>query len=91
MSEILHTHQGNTSVQMPHLRLRRAAPLLALQTHRDSHAATDAECGKALLGIAALHLMQQRDENASTGGANRMAECDGAAIHIDDGRRDIDL
>jgi hypothetical protein len=37
----------------------------ALDAHGDAHAAADAQRGQALLGVAALHLVQQRDEDAA--------------------------
>ena len=40
------------------------ANLFTLDAHGDAHAATDAQRGETFLGIALLHLMQQRDEDA---------------------------
>src|SRR6478752_999112 len=54
--------------------------LITLHAHGDAHATTDAERGKPLLGVALLHLMQERDQDARAGRANRMADGDGAAI-----------
>src|SRR3974377_2355548 len=53
--------------------------LVALHAHGDAHAATDAERGKTLLGVALLHLMQQRDEDTCAGGADGMGGGGGAA------------
>jgi hypothetical protein len=36
----------------------------AFHAHGDAHAATNAERGKTLLGVAALHLVEQRGEHA---------------------------
>src|SRR6267154_486133 len=60
-----------------------ALVLLSLHAHRDAHAAADAERGEALLGIAPLHLVQQRHQHARTGSADRMAERDRAAVDVD--------
>src|SRR5262245_10404122 len=56
---------------------------IPLDAHGDGHAAADAERGKTLLGIALLHLVQQRDEHACAGSTDRMADGDGAAIDVD--------
>ena len=56
---------------------------VALDAHGDAHAAADAQRGEALLGVAALHLVQQRVEHARAGGADRMADGDGAAVDVD--------
>src|SRR4051812_22033602 len=37
--------------------------LVACDAHGDAHAATDAQGGKALLGVALLHFMQQRHQH----------------------------
>src|SRR5512139_3216097 len=52
----------------------RAFALSALHTHGDAHAAADAERGKTLLGVAALHLVQQRGQHARAGSTDRMAD-----------------
>src|SRR3954471_15040360 len=56
---------------------------IACEAHRDAHAAADAQRGEALLGIALLHLMQQRHQHARAGSADRVADRDSAAIDID--------
>src|SRR5260370_35862936 len=56
---------------------------VALDAHRDAHAAADAERGETLLGVALLHLVEQRGEHARARGADRMAERDGAAIDVE--------
>src|SRR5262245_62012060 len=65
----------------------RARPLangaLALQTHGNAHAATNAERGETLLGVAPLHLEKQRHENARAGGADRVTDGDRATIDVD--------
>src|SRR5450432_3429868 len=60
-----------------------ALALLPLDAHCDAHAAADAERGKALLGIAPLHLVQKRHQHTRAGSPDRMAERDRAAIDID--------
>ena len=40
---------------------RIAADAQRFDAHGDAHAAADAQRGEALLGVAALHLVQQRD------------------------------
>src|SRR5215510_8147251 len=54
-----------------------------LDAERDAHAAADAERGQALVRIALLHLVQQRDEHTGARGADRVAEGDGAAVDVD--------
>src|SRR5690606_35806120 len=54
-----------------------------LHAHGDAHAATDAEGCEALLRIAPLHLEKKRVEDARTGGTDRVAESDGAAVDVD--------
>src|ERR1700733_13547110 len=61
----------------------RGASSLPLDAHGDAHAAADAERGKALLGVALLHLVQQRHQHARPGGTDRMADRDRAAIDVD--------
>src|SRR6202035_5017784 len=56
---------------------------LSLNTHRNAHAAADAQRGEALLGIALLHLVKQRHQHAGARGADRMANGDGAAVDVD--------
>src|SRR5262249_33878907 len=57
-------------------------PDVLLQTHRDAHAAADAEGGETLLGLAPAHLEQKRHEHAGARRANGMADRDGAAIDV---------
>src|SRR5215468_11371667 len=56
---------------------------LSLDAHRDAHASPDAEGGEAFLGVALLHLVEQRHKDAGAGGADRMAEGDRAAVDVD--------
>src|ERR1700761_1779687 len=63
-----------------------AVRLVACNAHSDAHAAADAQRGEALLRIALLHFVQQRHQYARTGGADRMADRDRAAIDVDLGR-----
>src|ERR1700744_6521287 len=58
-------------------------PLVAREAHGDAHAAADAERGEALLGIALLHFVQQRDQHARAGCTDRMTDRDRAAIDVD--------
>src|SRR5438270_2613613 len=60
-----------------------AARSVACKAHGDAHAATDAQRGKTLLGIAFLHFVEQRYENARAGGADRMADRNRAAVDVD--------
>src|SRR5208282_3028520 len=77
--------------QMPDVRRRTIALShpssdirpLSLHAHRNTHAAANAQRGEPLLGVALLHLVKQRHQNARAGRADRMAERDGAAIDVD--------
>ena len=55
---------------------------VALDAHGDAHAAADAQRGQALLGVALLHLVQQRGQHARARGADRVADGDGAAVDV---------
>src|ERR1700722_19794754 len=66
-------------MQVNRMRLLRSA----LHAERDAHAAADAERGETLLGVALLHLVQQRHQDAGAGSADRMAERNRAAIDVD--------
>src|SRR3954469_2392986 len=55
----------------------------ARDAHRNSHAAADAQRRQALFGVTFLHFVEQRDENARAGRADRMTERDRAAIDVD--------
>src|SRR5688572_5720355 len=59
------------------------ASRLALEAHGDAHAAADAQCRKALLGVALLHLEQEGGQDSRAGRADRVADGDGAAIDVD--------
>src|ERR1700692_1376470 len=69
-----------------HFSSRRAARLVACNAHRNTHAATDAQGGEALLGIALLHLVEQRHQHAGAGGADGVADRDRATVDVDLGR-----
>src|ERR1700683_1644883 len=56
---------------------------LPFHAHGDAHAAADAERGQTLLGVALLHFVEQRHQDAGTGGADRMPDGDGAAVDVD--------
>src|SRR6056297_275100 len=64
------------------LRPRPSLALRALHAHGHAHAAADAEGGEAALCAAALHLEQERVEHPAAGGADRVADGDGAAVHV---------
>jgi len=51
--------------------------------HGNAHAAADAERSESLLGLTPLHFIQQGDEDAGTGSADGMADCDGSAVDVD--------
>ncbi len=61
----------------------RATNASALDAHRNAHAAADAKRGEALLGVALLHLIDQRGEDARARGADRVADRDRAAVDVD--------
>ena len=56
---------------------------VARETHRNTHAAADAERGEAFLGIALLHFVQQRHQHARARCTDRVADRDRAAIDVD--------
>src|SRR5579864_9648023 len=56
---------------------------LPFYAHSDAHAAADAQRGQALLGVAFLHLIEERHQDARSRGADRMADGDCAAIDVD--------
>src|SRR4051794_35678781 len=55
----------------------------ALDGQGDAHAAADAQCREALLGVALLHFREQRHQDPGARGADRVADGDGAAVHVD--------
>src|SRR5579884_2223664 len=57
--------------------------LLALDTHRDTHAPANTERGKTLAGIPSLHLVKQGDQDARARGPDRVAQGNGATVDID--------
>src|SRR5262245_12643821 len=57
--------------------------VLPFHAHRDAHAAADAQRGEAFLGVALLHLVEQRHQHPPTGGADRMADGDRSTIDVD--------
>ena len=48
----------------------------------DTHAATDAKRDQSGVQIAPFQFVQNRSEQHCTGGANRVAKCDGAAVDV---------
>src|SRR5262245_25649563 len=55
-----------------------------LDAHGDAHAAAYAQCRKALARLALAHLVEQRDEHAGARSTDRVADGDGAPIHVYD-------
>src|SRR6185312_1163048 len=55
----------------------------ALDDDRGGHAAAGAHRDEAALQVAALELVEHRADQHRTGGADRMAERHGAAVHVD--------
>src|SRR5690348_1869351 len=55
----------------------------ALDAHRDAHAAADAERGEPLLHVPLLHLVEERHQDARSGGADRVPQRDRAAVDVD--------
>src|ERR1700716_350092 len=58
-------------------------PLCPLAAHGTAHAAADAKRREAALRVALLHLVQQSHEDAAARGADRVAERDRPAVHVD--------
>src|SRR5436853_4638812 len=56
---------------------------VARDAHRNPHAAADAQRRQALFGVALLHFVEQRHQNARAGRADRMSERNSAAIDVD--------
>src|SRR5215831_10640270 len=56
--------------------------LSPLQAHRDAHTAANAECGQALVRVAALHFVKKRHEDPGTRGADWMPDRDRTTIHV---------
>src|ERR1700687_293692 len=65
-------------------------PLNPLDDGRGAHAAADAQRDQRGRFVGALELVEHGTENHRTGGAERMAERDGAAIDIDLGVVDVE-
>src|SRR5437016_129412 len=56
---------------------------LTLHCESDTHAAADAQRRQPPSCVALGHLVEQRDQDAAAGGADRMAERNCAAVHVD--------
>ena len=54
-----------------------------LNYHGDTHTPADAEGGKAELQVAPDYLMEQSDQDPGAARADRVAQCDGAAVDIE--------
>ena len=66
-----------------------AQPVLTpLHPHRHPQAPADAERGQAAAGVAAVHLVEQGDEDARARAADRVAERDRAAVDVQPIARD---
>src|SRR4051812_21368022 len=63
----------------------------AFDDHCDGVAAAEAEGRDADLIAAALHFVKERGQQAGAAGADRVAECDGAAVDVDAVVRDFEL
>src|ERR1044071_23857 len=57
-------------------------PFLAFDGKRDPHAAADAKRSEAAPRVALLHFVKQGDQHARARGADRVAERNGAAVHV---------
>src|SRR4051812_16454317 len=62
--------------------------VLVLRSHAfdgegNPHAAADAQRSDALLGLAALHLVQERDEDAAAGRTDGVPDRDRTAVDVD--------
>ena len=56
---------------------------LAFEGEGDGVAAAEAEGGDAFVSVAALHLVEQGDEDAGAAGSDGMADGDGSAVDVD--------
>src|SRR3954447_19326427 len=56
---------------------------LSLDGQCNAHATPDAQRGDALLGVAALHFVQQRHQDAAARRTNGVTDRDRAAIDVD--------
>src|SRR3989442_14014031 len=74
------SQKAGRSMLRPYKELTRLA---AFHCQRDGVAAAEAESGYAALEIAASELVEQRDENARAGSADRMSDGDGADVQVD--------
>src|SRR6185369_13574613 len=63
-------------------------PLRALYCEGNPHAAADTQRGQTLLRFAPLHLVQQGDQDPAARCTDRVADGNGAAVHVDLGRID---
>src|ERR1700751_3970601 len=55
---------------------------LSFNCHRDAHAATDAQRGEAFLGVALLHLVEERHQHPPARRPDRVPERDRAAVDV---------
>jgi len=60
------------------------ASVQSFHAHRHAHTAADAQRGEALLRAAALHLVDQRVEDAGARSTDRVANGDRPAVDVDD-------
>src|ERR1700722_7788997 len=59
---------------------------LTLDGQRNAHAAADTQSGETLLCVALAHFMQERHKHARARSADRMADRNGAAVDVHNGR-----
>src|SRR5512138_1295909 len=59
------------------------ASLLAPDDHRHSFATTQTERGATHMSVLALERVQKRHEQSRAGAADRVAQTDGPAAHVD--------
>ena len=69
--------------RLPRRQPQRRVARPALDQGRQSHAARHAEGGDAVADAAPGHAVEQGDQDAGAGGADGVAEGDGAAVRID--------
>src|SRR6185312_9492393 len=69
---------------------RMRLPAVDLDDHRVALAAAGADCRHAEPAAAAAQLVHERHQDARAAGADRVAERDGAAVHVDLGLVDAE-
>ena len=69
----LNVKEKGPAAEQPGLNQSLKKRLVALNAHRNAHAAADAQRSEAFLRVAALHLEQERVQHAAARRANREA------------------